>query len=276
MAEEVGQTDAAPAEAPASAPEAAPASSGAQPFYSYGDKSWATADDLTKHLDEERETGRRERLNMRDYAVRLEQIKGRNDKHEAAVKQFREEQQRLSPLRERYERLDQVMRQRPDVAQYIKQMLGEAPSAAVVSEREGTARDQLRAEIMEELKPVIDAHQEREHQDKHEAMLAEVFADESMPHGTDEAKVREELERISDSPDIGREVALILARQHAYAEGQAEANGNGTDGGGAPAVPRTLPRKGSGANLQTDDRARFDGMTIDQIAEIAIAESKAS
>lgn len=262
MADEAGQTEAAAAATPEAAPSAA------EPFFSHGESSWATKEDLTAHLDSERETGRRERLNMRDYATRLEQIKARTDKHDAAVKQFREEQQKFAPSRARAERLDQVMRQRPDVAQYIKQLLGEAPSAAAVSEREGTAREALRAEIMAEMQPVIDAHKERELSDKHEAMLAEVFGDESMPHGTDQDKVREELERISDSPDIGREVALLVARQYAHAEAQ--------DGAQPVAktttVPRKLPARAGKPLPKADDSAKYKGKTFAEIEAIQLAE----
>lgn len=269
MADEVvseAQTDAVPS-APAEASTSE--STGAQPFYTHGERSFATADELTAHLDEERETGRRERLNQRDYAARLEQIKERGVKHEESVRKHNEEVQRFAPWRDRYAKLQQLFQTRPDIARQFQQAIGEAPSAAVVSEREGTARDKLREEIMEELRPVIDAHRQREEDSAQEAMYAEVFGDrESMPHGTDEARVREAIDQIASSADGGRELATLLARAYAYAEAQPASN----ETNGARPAPKSLPRRGAGSGMKTDDSAKYAGKTPAEIEEMQLAE----
>ena len=147
--------------------------------------------------------------------------------------------------------------------QYISQLLGAAPSAETVRQRNSGEMDELRAELRKEYEPAIRAYEQQQADAAWESMLTDVFADKrSLPNGTDEKKVRETLDQIANSPDPSREIALLVAR--------AFANSPQHGGGARPRLP------GAGGRPAPEEPETKPGDTNEDIMERQLARLRAS
>ena len=173
----------------------------------------------------------------------------RTTAHQQAAESLARERKEWDRQRVQFEQLDSLLRQRPDVQQYVQQLLGQEPPATAVQQRTQADLDDLRAELKKEFEPALAYYQRQKADAEWEQMLGEVFADRQvLPQGTDEAAVRHTLDAIANSADPSREMAIVVARYHARAAGAAagaERNGRGRlPSGGTTPPTEPFAKKG--------------------------------
>ena len=204
------------------------ASSDTPSFYSYGEQQFATQEDLTKHLDAEAERGRRERMTMDEYTKRVSTFDDERRKHQEAVKKHEETVSSFSEKQQQYERLDNLLRSRPDVQQQIQQLLGQAPSADVVTQRNQSEIERLREELRQEYAPLLEEREQRQAEEKWNTELQSVLSDTKLlPHGANEEKVKETLDAITNSANPTKEIMVLVARLYANQQAQEQESGGG-------------------------------------------------
>ena len=237
------------------------ASSG-KSFFTYGEQSFKDADALKAHLDKESESARRERMNKSEYDERITAFNTERQKHLEAVKQHEATTKQWEAKQSQYNQLDEVLRQRPDVAQYINQLLGQAPSAEVVSQRNNSEIEEAIAKVEAKYAPILEAHQAAEDEKATESQLQEIFQDTSiLPNGTNEQRVRETLDAIETSSNPAKELAITLAKVFANDKPAAEQNGQGGR--------RRIQSNGSAS--PTNEPQIKKGMTNEEIQEAQLA-----
>ena len=266
------QTPTTAQEAPAAAEDtggAAEAPAAAPPWFKYGDQEFADQAALTAHLDKERETARRERLNFDDYSQRVATAAQERQAHREAQAKFQQEQQQWAASRAQYEALDAAVRSNPQLRQYVAQLLQQRgvqqpqqqQTADAAPPTGGISMDQLPPEVQQ----IIKENQEFKEEREWENMLTSVFSDkEALPHGTDEDGVRETLEAISKSPDKAREIALLAARYHHLK--QANTSGTLSSDGPNGAAPRQLNGAG-GAGAPIDSFEMKENETPEELRD---------
>ena len=239
----------------------------APPWFKYGDQEFADQAALTAHLDKERETARRERLNFDDYSQRVATAAQERQAHREAQAKFQQEQQQWAASRAQYEALDAAVRSNPQLRQYVAQLLQQRGVQQPQQQQTdaaptgGISMDQLPPEVQQ----IIKENQEFKEEREWENMLTSVFSDkEALPHGTDEDGVRETLEAISKSPDKAREIALLAARYHHLK--QANTSGTLTSDGPNGAAPRQLNGAG-GAGAPIDSFEMKENETPEELRD---------
>ena len=267
-----GQATTQPAAgAGAGAAPTAGAAAGAKPWFEHGGRSFKDSAELSAHLDSEVETGRRERLNQQHYTAEIAKLREQQRQHEAAVAKHNEEAARFNSVRPQYEQLDAIVRQRPEIGRQIAQLIGQAPSAADISEREDAQRQALREEIMGEFKPMLDEYNERRKQEEEDRMIQEVIGDKRVfPYGVDESKVNETLAAMKKQPDFAREIVTVVAKLHAHPSEVAGQNGAAASAQGAGTGRTLLPASGSGGAAVPPEGAFKKGATFEEIREQAL------
>lgn len=240
---------AAPAADAGELPEIPAADAPAGPWFKYGEQEFADQAALTAHLDKERETARRERLNFDDYSQKTSEVAREREDARVAREALQAEQQQWAGQRSRYEQLDAWLRANPQQLAALQQMGGIAPQAQPQPQQDDLER-RIRAEMEERYGPLVKQHEEQQRAEAWDELYAEVFGNkEVLPYGTDEKAVREEVEAYLKSPDKAQEFVILAARYHSLLKRQGagtvagSGNGHRQLNGAAATAPAGIARQ---------------------------------
>ena len=227
-----------------------------KPFYSRGGKDFASADELTAHLDELDRTAPQDRMNHESYqrlTGKYNESKRQLDaavaKHQQELASFQGERATLGAIRE-------LWTKHPKVAQQVFDMVKATGVKMTPVDHQAGMREQLLLEADRRAEarygPLL---QERQRQQE-DAVIDEIIGNKTdYPNGVNRDAVRaalDNLDGISEHDDVGYFKALIAlaakanmnpaeAAAAAAAAGEQEADGSMMPAGSGPTAS-TAPR----------------------------------
>ena len=290
-AEPSSQADTNPSDGAASAsgaPSAEGVADGGQsaPYHTYGEQSWASGDELNQFIDQGV-------LRLEDYTQKTQGLADERRTFEQQQKDFEASKAEHQQGLEEYQRFRQVIETRPDVQNYLRQMVSQPLSPQQMAQNgQQFAANQANG-VLGEVKKLLDERigPIEEHVDgakgerQIESLLSGLQKDvRNFPNGSFPADhVREEMARLSNSPNMLLEIAVLLGKHHLATHGgtppanggaQPSAGGNGQRGASSGRDSRRRA-PGSGHNPDNDNEAGIDHGSMDKAKKAARAEARA-
>ena len=253
-----------PTDPVANAPEAGAAAQGAAtPFLTYGDRQFASQDELISFLD-------RETLAKSGYDNKARELADRQRQFEESQRNQQGDFQSARERAEKFDRLQKMLAANPQAYQWLQQQLGQAPTAEGIAHQTDhsmrSAIEQAKAELRQEYQPALDHYQTTQQEQQLQSNVEQAAKQFGQGFPTD--RVTAMLKSVAEVPPEQRMSFLALAMGRAFTgqqgaaiiQGQAGAAPPGTARpgiGGAVAAP-TAPDQAGGTAEDLAAQARED------------------